>query len=364
QYSTLVTQLAAKGKGVVRDLDPEDDLTFLRIRSKKHEIMVAESNQIVLANMHPEPARAVVPASGARAVSSDHLESTALLKRALLPRKNTSAPNETPRSYAYVLITQRSPLMKRSPSPRVPSALSDASDSEFEMVDVKRDDNDSDPSSSFEQKHFDFTFVDKSIEWARKTDVEALSLQVPGSTDSDAESVETAELVAVTQSVAQQLLQNTVHAQNPPRRIDRDTEPSQILTTTHETTHTDIVVTQKTHPTVAPNNSQQQDDFKTLWQNHQRRFLLASTTVLFGLVLAGIAAFFVFPRQNSAKAPPAADPIVVPIPTTTSTTQSNSIDQVPKTDAIYQNKFSLDLEGLRETSTVHSLATPASTKKE
>ncbi|KAI8806490.1 hypothetical protein BJ742DRAFT_679945, partial [Cladochytrium replicatum] len=37
QYSTLVTQLATKGKGVVRDLDPEDDLTFLRIRSKKHE---------------------------------------------------------------------------------------------------------------------------------------------------------------------------------------------------------------------------------------------------------------------------------------------------------------------------------------
>ncbi|KAI9330944.1 hypothetical protein BDR26DRAFT_807182, partial [Obelidium mucronatum] len=35
QYSTLVTQLAAKGKGVVRDLDPE----FLRIRSKKHEVM-------------------------------------------------------------------------------------------------------------------------------------------------------------------------------------------------------------------------------------------------------------------------------------------------------------------------------------
>ncbi|KAJ3408379.1 Dynein light chain roadblock-type 2 [Chytriomyces hyalinus] len=48
QYSTLVTQLAAKGKGVVRDLDPEDDLTFLRIRSKKHEIMVAETKSYLL----------------------------------------------------------------------------------------------------------------------------------------------------------------------------------------------------------------------------------------------------------------------------------------------------------------------------
>ena len=45
QISTLVTQLAARSKGVVRDLDPEDELKFLRIRSKKHEIMVAESKE-------------------------------------------------------------------------------------------------------------------------------------------------------------------------------------------------------------------------------------------------------------------------------------------------------------------------------
>ncbi|KAJ3183031.1 Dynein light chain roadblock-type 2 [Geranomyces variabilis] len=48
QISTLVTQLAARGKSVVRDLDPEDDLTFLRIRSKKNEIMVAETKQYLL----------------------------------------------------------------------------------------------------------------------------------------------------------------------------------------------------------------------------------------------------------------------------------------------------------------------------
>jgi len=38
QISTLVTQLAARGKGVVRDIDPEDDLVVLRIRSRKHEV--------------------------------------------------------------------------------------------------------------------------------------------------------------------------------------------------------------------------------------------------------------------------------------------------------------------------------------
>jgi len=41
QYSGLIHQLAAKAKSTVRDLDPQNDLTFLRIRSKKHEIMVA-----------------------------------------------------------------------------------------------------------------------------------------------------------------------------------------------------------------------------------------------------------------------------------------------------------------------------------
>ncbi|CAE7268701.1 Dynlrb2 [Symbiodinium pilosum] len=41
QYSALISQLAAKARSVVRELDPQNDLTFLRIRSKKHEIMVA-----------------------------------------------------------------------------------------------------------------------------------------------------------------------------------------------------------------------------------------------------------------------------------------------------------------------------------
>ena len=43
QISVIVSQLTVRSQGVVRDLDPEDNLRFLRIRSTKHEIMVAES---------------------------------------------------------------------------------------------------------------------------------------------------------------------------------------------------------------------------------------------------------------------------------------------------------------------------------
>ena len=44
QYAGLLHQLTVKAKGTVRDIDPQNDLTFLRIRSKKHEIMVAPGN--------------------------------------------------------------------------------------------------------------------------------------------------------------------------------------------------------------------------------------------------------------------------------------------------------------------------------
>ncbi len=44
QYAGLLHQLTSKARSVVRDIDPQNDLTFLRIRSKKHEIMVAPGN--------------------------------------------------------------------------------------------------------------------------------------------------------------------------------------------------------------------------------------------------------------------------------------------------------------------------------
>ena len=40
QYAGLIHELAIKARSTVRDIDPTNDLTFLRIRSKKHEIMV------------------------------------------------------------------------------------------------------------------------------------------------------------------------------------------------------------------------------------------------------------------------------------------------------------------------------------
>ena len=48
QYACLITQLAQKARNFVRDLDPQNDLTFLRVRSKKNEIMVAPGNVCIL----------------------------------------------------------------------------------------------------------------------------------------------------------------------------------------------------------------------------------------------------------------------------------------------------------------------------
>jgi len=48
QYAGLLHQLTIKARTCVRDLDPQNDLTFLRIRSKKHEIMVAPDRDYLL----------------------------------------------------------------------------------------------------------------------------------------------------------------------------------------------------------------------------------------------------------------------------------------------------------------------------
>lgn len=48
QYAGLMSQLSDKARSVVRDLDPGNDLTFLRVRSKKHEIMVAPDKEFIL----------------------------------------------------------------------------------------------------------------------------------------------------------------------------------------------------------------------------------------------------------------------------------------------------------------------------
>ena len=44
QYASIFHQLLQKARSAVRDLDPQNDLTFMRIRTKKNEIMIAPGN--------------------------------------------------------------------------------------------------------------------------------------------------------------------------------------------------------------------------------------------------------------------------------------------------------------------------------
>jgi dynein light chain roadblock-type len=41
QYAALVSQFTVKARGVVKSLEADNELKFLRIRSRKHEIMIA-----------------------------------------------------------------------------------------------------------------------------------------------------------------------------------------------------------------------------------------------------------------------------------------------------------------------------------
>ncbi|KAG5187945.1 hypothetical protein JKP88DRAFT_184906 [Tribonema minus] len=40
-YAASMMHLAHKARGVVRDLNPKSELNYLRIRAKRHEVMVA-----------------------------------------------------------------------------------------------------------------------------------------------------------------------------------------------------------------------------------------------------------------------------------------------------------------------------------
>ena len=59
QYSVLVSQLSERAKSIVRDLDPSNELTYLRIKSKKHEVLVAPEDDFILIVVQnpPDPIR-------------------------------------------------------------------------------------------------------------------------------------------------------------------------------------------------------------------------------------------------------------------------------------------------------------------
>jgi len=53
EYGSLITQFTAKAQSTIKVLHPDDDVQFIRIRSKKHEIMIAPEKDyslIVLQN--------------------------------------------------------------------------------------------------------------------------------------------------------------------------------------------------------------------------------------------------------------------------------------------------------------------------
>ena len=47
-YAQKVTDLTKKARSVIRDLDPLNDLTFFRVRSKHQEILVAPDKNLFL----------------------------------------------------------------------------------------------------------------------------------------------------------------------------------------------------------------------------------------------------------------------------------------------------------------------------
>lgn len=49
QHCILLHQLCDKSKSVIRELDGSNDLTFLRLRTRKHEIMIAPDKDFLLA---------------------------------------------------------------------------------------------------------------------------------------------------------------------------------------------------------------------------------------------------------------------------------------------------------------------------
>lgn len=48
RYSTLITRLCSQARSTLRELDPGNDLTFFRMRTRKHEVMISPDKNYVL----------------------------------------------------------------------------------------------------------------------------------------------------------------------------------------------------------------------------------------------------------------------------------------------------------------------------
>ncbi|KAG6453891.1 hypothetical protein O3G_MSEX008363 [Manduca sexta] len=47
-YAGLIGQLTEKARNVVREMDSTNELTFLRVRSRRHEILIAPDREFIL----------------------------------------------------------------------------------------------------------------------------------------------------------------------------------------------------------------------------------------------------------------------------------------------------------------------------
>ncbi|KAJ1456168.1 hypothetical protein M885DRAFT_518240 [Pelagophyceae sp. CCMP2097] len=47
-YARLMEDLSKKARGVVRDLNPKNELRYLRLRAKRHEILVAFDQEFLV----------------------------------------------------------------------------------------------------------------------------------------------------------------------------------------------------------------------------------------------------------------------------------------------------------------------------
>ena len=49
KYADVLQPYTQKSRDAIRDLDPSNDLTYIRLRSKKHEIMIAPEKDYTMA---------------------------------------------------------------------------------------------------------------------------------------------------------------------------------------------------------------------------------------------------------------------------------------------------------------------------
>ena len=98
QYAGLLSMLCQKSRSAVRELDPSNDVTFLRLRSHKHEILVApglSAWRFVLLLI------AFLPQLSVRRVFAPHMTN-----------ENNPADKE------YILMVIQAPVVKPSLAPK------------------------------------------------------------------------------------------------------------------------------------------------------------------------------------------------------------------------------------------------------